>query len=178
MMNLISVMWVTIYLRTTPVLQTTFLGKVYCVSNFEKLPWLYSCTRITACQNESNSAENNEVGLTCSGTYLVEWRALFFLVWCFLMTIFFFPSQFLTVSWQEARSEMDGGLVSQLPALTPVTSICGIFWEITLAKIFPKYPCQLSWMNLWIPCNIFVKSWSTVNSWTRLLKQMILMSAW
>lgn len=107
-------------------LQTTFLGKVYCVSNFGKLHWLCSCTRITACQYKTNSAESSEVGLACSGSDLVERRTLFFLGWCFLMTMCF---PFPVLNGELTGGAFRNGRRTCLPAPSPDTSNINL-WNI------------------------------------------------
>lgn len=71
-------------------LQTTFLGKV-CFKLWETVLIVFTYQIYCVTLYKSTSAEISEVGLACSGSDLVHWIRLSFLIWCFcfLMIIVF-----------------------------------------------------------------------------------------
>lgn len=101
MMNPISVMWVIIYLRTTPA-SLTFLGKVYCyILSFGKLCWFCDLLLLST---RPTLLKSVKLGLFFLVVNLVQWLRLFSLIWCFVVIIVFsLPSCQWWTNWRSVQ---------------------------------------------------------------------------
>lgn len=71
-----------------------------------------------------------------------------------------------------------GGAACSLLPVQRAASVCGTSWGTTSERICPRCPCQCTWMSLSTPCRGSVRSWSTVSSWTRLMRPRTRSNVW